>query len=82
MLFIYPKFSVSSFVFSSLLTYVTATFLAKLKGFLSLTPSSGKRWVSKYSTDYISVMVPLLVATWSVTMDTWYLQRLEYWETL
>ena len=64
LLFIYPKFG-SKFlcVFLPLLTYITATFLAALKAFPSLTPSSGKCWVGKYSTACISVMVPLVVAS-------------------
>ena len=65
---LYSAFSIC-FVFACLVVYSTATFIAALKAFPSLTPSSGKCWVGKYSTNCISVMVPLVVASWSVATD-------------
>ena len=80
-LFIYPmfgsKFLCGCFVFSYLLTYITDTSFY-IESFPSLTPGSSKCQVGKYSTDCSRVRVPLVVVTWSVTMDTWYLQRPEF----
>ena len=71
--FNYPKFGrkfLCGFsLFACLLAYSTATFLAALKAFPSLTPSSGMYRVGKYSTDCMRATVPLVVATWSVAMD-------------
>lgn len=55
---------------SFLLANSMATLLAIMKGFPFFTLNSGKYQVGKNSTDCISEIVPLKVATHRVTMDT------------
>ena len=47
-----------------------ASLLAIIESFPSQTPNSGKYRFDKYSTDRVSVTVPLVVATCRIAMDT------------
>lgn len=57
----YPKFDqLREFLKISLCLLAIASCI---ESFSSFIPKSGKNWVCKYSSDWISVMVPLVVAT-------------------